>query len=51
MCKNDDDCSGNGFCHVGICQCLPDYEYAEDCSHYGCKRYIIAHFKEFQVST
>ena len=36
-CKNDDDCSGNGYCHVGECECLPNNEYALDCSHYGCK--------------
>ena len=36
-CINDDDCYGNGWCHVGECECLPNYEYAQDCSHYGCK--------------
>jgi hypothetical protein len=37
-CKNDDDCyNPNGYCHVGICKCLHNYEYAQDCSHYGCK--------------
>ena len=40
-CKVDADCSGNGYCHVGICICSPNYEYALDCSHYGCK-YIIS---------
>ena len=37
MCKNDGDCFGNGYCHVGECKCLPNYQYAKDCSHYGCK--------------
>ena len=41
ICKNDDECSGNGICHVGECECLPNYEYALDCSHYGCKYTLI----------
>ena len=41
-CKNDKDCYGNGYCHSDgrgrrECKCLADYEYAQDCSHYGCK--------------
>ena len=36
-CKNDKDCYGNGYCKARICECLPNYEYALDCSHYGCK--------------
>ena len=36
-CKNDEDCYGNGYCHARKCKCYPNYEYAEDCSHHGCK--------------
>ena len=36
-CKNDKDCYGHGYCKARICECLPNYEYAQDCSHYGCK--------------
>lgn len=35
-CHNDGDCF-KGFCHQGECQCSSNYEYAQDCSHYGCK--------------
>ena len=36
-CKNDKDCYGNGYCHARQCKCLANYEYAQDCSHHGCK--------------
>ena len=37
-CKNDKDCHApNGYCHVGECKCLPNYEFELDCSIYGCK--------------
>ena len=36
-CKNDKDCYGNGYCHARQCRCLANYEYAQDCSHHGCK--------------
>ena len=37
-CKNDKDChEPNGYCHVGECKCLPNYEFELDCSMYGCK--------------
>ena len=36
-CKNDKDCYGNGYCRARKCECLDDYEYEQDCSHYGCK--------------
>ena len=36
-CKNDNDCYGNGYCHARQCKCSANYEYEEDCSHYGCK--------------
>ena len=36
-CKNDKDCYENGYCHARKCKCYPNYEYAEDCSHHGCK--------------
>ena len=42
-CKNDKDCYGNGYCKARICECLANYEYAQDCSHYGCK-YILETF-------
>ena len=37
MCKNDKDCYGNGYCHARQCKCSANYEYAQDCSHHGCK--------------
>ena len=43
MCKNDKDCYGNGYCQARKCKCLDNYEYAHDCSHYGCK-YIQQNF-------
>ena len=36
-CSTDRDCYGNGYCKTKVCICLPDYEYALDCSVYGCK--------------
>ena len=36
-CKTDKDCYGNGYCHAGECKCFANYEYAQDCSIYGCK--------------
>ena len=36
-CKNDNDCYGNGYCHARECKCSANYEYAQDCSHHGCK--------------
>ena len=41
-CKTDKDCYGNGYCHANgrgsrECKCLANYEYAQDCSHHGCK--------------
>ena len=36
-CKNDKDCYGNGYCQARQCKCLANYEYAQDCSHHGCK--------------
>ena len=36
-CKTDKDCYGNGYCHARECKCLANYEYAQDCSHHGCK--------------
>ena len=36
-CKTDADCYGNGYCHARECKCSANYEYAQDCSHHGCK--------------
>ena len=36
-CKTDEDCYGNGYCHARECKCSANYEYAQDCSHHGCK--------------
>ena len=36
-CKIDADCSGNGYCQASVCICNANYEYAVDCSIYGCK--------------
>ena len=36
-CKNDNDCYGNGYCQAHECKCSANYEYAQDCSHHGCK--------------
>ena len=36
-CKSNYDCHDKGYCHVGVCQCLQNYEYELDCSSYGCK--------------
>ena len=37
-CKTDEDCYyPNGYCHARKCECYPNYQYAEDCSHHGCK--------------
>ena len=36
-CKTDADCYGNGYCHARECICSANYEYAQDCSHHGCK--------------
>ena len=41
VCYSNEDCSGNGYCQKGHCICLPNYNYLKDCSHYGCKHYII----------
>ena len=47
ICKNDGDCSGHGYCHVGVCKCLPNYDYMLDCSLNACKfflPYMYIHF-------
>ena len=36
-CKSNYDCYHRGYCHVGVCKCLPEYGYKVDCSSYGCK--------------
>ena len=37
-CKTDEDCyHQNGYCHARQCKCSANYEYAQDCSHHGCK--------------
>ena len=36
-CKTNYDCHDKGYCHVGACKCLANYEYKVDCSSYGCK--------------
>ena len=36
-CKVNKDCHDNGYCHAGVCECYPNYEYMPDCSMYGCE--------------
>ena len=53
-CKYNSDCHGNGYCKrefhqalmktVGVCKCLSNYNYALDCSIYGCKYNLKASF-------
>ena len=37
LCYSDEDCNGNGYCNGEHCICLPNYNFLQDCSHYGCK--------------
>ena len=51
-CKFNSDCHGNGYCKrefhlevervVGVCKCEPNYNYALDCSIFGCKYQLTA---------
>ena len=51
-CKFNSDCHGNGYCKrefhlevervVGVCKCEPNYNYALDCSIFGCKYHLTA---------
>ena len=58
-CKYNSDCYGNGYCKrefhfvlmrtVGVCKCDPNYNYALDCSIYGCKYHSTACFTLFKI--
>ena len=58
-CKSNSDCRGNGYCKrefhlevkrvVGVCKCDPNYNYALDCSIYGCKYHLTACFTLFKI--
>ena len=41
LCYSDEDCNGKGYCHGQHCICLPNYNFLQDCSHYGCKKLIL----------
>ena len=43
MCHTDAGCHYNGYCHVGNCICLPNYNHYRDCSSFGCKYLKILH--------
>ena len=59
-CKYNSDCHGHGYCKrefhfvlmrtVGVCKCDPNYNYALDCSIYGCKYHSTACFTLVKIA-